>query len=109
MRREASHGMSGWSQTTTARRAEVASTRGEPKKSCPSSSVLSLGPSPRVDSATTVRTGRDAPSAWTSRTARTQSPSGVALSPPWLWAWPSGAGAVSGCAGAAGPSQNHTR
>ena len=37
-----------------------------------------------VDSATTLRTGRDAPSRWTSRTARTQAPSGVALSPPWL-------------------------
>ncbi len=40
---DASHGMSGWSQTTTAKRSPPGAPRGVPKKSCPSSSVVSHG------------------------------------------------------------------
>ena len=67
---------------------------------------------PLVESATMLRVGLPTPSGWTSRTARTQSPSGVALEPavvvhlPFRWlARVKG----SGVARPAGPSQNHTR
>ena len=79
---EASQGMSGWSQATTARRSPAGCGRGVPKKSCPSSRVVSQGDPTRVERATTLRTGRADPSRWTSRTASTHSPSAVALSPP---------------------------
>ena len=51
---------------------------------------------PRVDSATMLRLGPAPPSRWTSRTARTQSPSAVALSPPWLCTSPAGGAADRG-------------
>ena len=48
----------------------------------------------RVDRATTLRTGRADPSRWISRTARTHSPSAVALSPPCRCTSPAGGGAL---------------
>ncbi len=59
---EASHGMSGWSQATTARRSPAGCGRGVPKKSCPSSSVVSHGDPEPVARATILRTGRVDPS-----------------------------------------------
>ena len=95
-RDEASHCMFGCSQTTTASRAAVASTRGAPKKSCPASSVDSDGLPLNVERATMLRCGGRASFVWVSRTASTQRPSAVALSPPWRWADPSGASGESG-------------
>ena len=64
--------MSGWSHTTTATRSPAASTRGAPKKSCPSRRTdAAVSPVP-VASATTARAGRGSPSLCTSRTASTQ-------------------------------------
>ncbi len=113
---EASQGMSGWFQATTARRSPLGCGRGVPKKSDPSRRVLSQGDSVRVEKATIRRTGRVDSSPWISRTASTQWPSAVTLSPPWLCTSPGGGAAprANGAppplvAGALDPAQNHTR
>ena len=97
--------MSGWSHATTARRSPVAVHPGRAEEVV-TFEHDALGRRVRRASRARRRAarGRGASGRCTSRTASTQSPSGVTLSPPWLCTTPSGGAAVSGLGLAAAPA-----